>query len=242
MIFISETAAQLARSFALEFKNICDDVIIEKGRINLAISGGNTPKLLFEILATDYKNKIDWERIFFYWADERCVSPESIESNYGMIRNILFEKINIPDSNIYRIHGENDPASEAVSYSELIKNNLKTENGFPKFDLILLGMGDDGHTASIFPDRLDLLNSEDICAVAVHPESKQKRITLTGKTINNADKIYFLVTGKGKSEVIFEILEKKYNYLKYPSSYIHPNKHFPVWYLDKEAASLLNIK
>ncbi|HMS33920.1 MAG TPA: 6-phosphogluconolactonase [Ignavibacteria bacterium] len=242
MIFISETAAQLARSFALEFKNICDDVIIEKGRINLAISGGNTPKLLFEILATDYKNKIDWERIFFYWADERCVSPVSIESNYGMIRKILFEKINIPDSNIYRIHGENDPASEAVSYSELIKNNLKTENGFPKFDLILLGMGDDGHTASIFPDRLDLLNSEDICAVAAHPESKQKRITLTGNTINNADKIYFLVTGKSKSEVIFEILEKKYNYLKYPSSYIHPNKHYSVWYLDKEAASLLKIK
>ena len=242
MIFISETATQLAQSFALEFKNLCDAVIIDKGRINLAISGGNTPKLLFEVLATEYKNKINWERIFFYWVDERCVSPESIESNYGMTRKILFEKINIPYRNIHRIHGENDPASEAVRYSDLIKNNLKNENGFPKFDLILLGMGDDGHTASIFPDRLDLLKSEDVCAVAVHPESKQKRITLTGKTINNADKIYFLVTGKGKAEVIFEILEKKHNYLKYPSSYIHPNKYYPVWFLDREAASLLSLK
>ncbi len=242
MILISDTAAQLAQSFALEFKSICDAVISEKGKINLGISGGNTPKLLFEVLATEYKNKINWERIYFYWVDERCVSPESIESNYGMTRKILFEKINIPDSNIHRIHGENDPASEAVRYSDLIKNNLKTENGFPKFDLILLGMGDDGHTASIFPDRLDLLKSEVVCAVTVHPESKQKRITLTGKTINNADKIYFLVTGKGKAEVIFEIIEKINNYLKYPSSYIHPNKYYPVWYLDREAASLLSLK
>lgn len=229
----------LAESFAAEFKNICDEEILKKGKINIAISGGNTPKLLFEVLAKEYKNKLDWEKINFYWADERCVDPGSDESNYGMTRNIFFNKISIPDSNIHRIYGENDPLSEAVRYSKVIKSNLKKSNGFPKFDLILLGMGDDGHIASIFPDQMDLFKSEDVCAVAVHPASRQKRITLTGKVISNADKIYFLVTGKSKAEVVSEIIEKKNDYLKLPAANIQTNKIYPIWYLDEDAALLL---
>ena len=167
MIKISETPLKVAESVAAEFRNICEDYISKTGNINIAISGGNTPKLLFEVLAKDYKDKIDWSKINFYWADERCVSPDSNESNFGMTFNFLFNKINIPESNIHRIYGENDPASEAVRYSEELRKNIFLSNGFPKFDLILLGMGDDGHTASIFPDQMELLNSVDVCAVAV---------------------------------------------------------------------------
>ena len=187
----------------------------------------------------DYKDKIDWSKINFYRVDERCVSPDSNESNFGKTYNFLFNKINIPERNIHRIYGENDPASEAVRYSEELRKNIFLSNGFPKFDLILLGMGDDGHTASIFPAQMELLNSVNVCAVAVHPESRQKRITLTGNVINNADKIYFLVTGKSKAEVMKKILDKNHDYLKYPAAHIQTNNNYPFWYLDKEAASLL---
>jgi len=232
----------LAESVAAEFKNICEEYISKTGNINIAISGGNTPKLFFEMLVKDYKDKIDWSKINFYWVDERCVSPDSNESNFGKTYNFLFNKINIPERNIHRIYGENDPASEAVRYSKEIKNNLKLRNGFPKFDLILLGMGDDGHTASIFPDQMELLNSVNVCAVAVHPESRQKRITLTGNVINNADKICFLISGKSKAEVVMKIIEKKNRFMKYPASHIHGNSNNPFWYLDKEAAGILEQK
>lgn len=239
MLKISETPLKVAESVAAEFRNVCEENISKKGNINIAISGGNTPKLLFEVLTKDYKNKIDWSKTNFYWADERCVSTDSNESNFGMTHNFLFNKINIPESNIHRIYGENEPASEAVRYSEELRKNIFLSNDLPKFDLILLGMGDDGHTASIFPDQMEIMNSDNVCAVAVQPESRQKRITLTGNVINNADKIYFLVTGKNKAEVISEILDQKNNYLKYPAAHIQSNYNYPFWFLDKEAASLL---
>jgi len=239
MIRIFETPLMLAESFAAEFKNICEECISKTGNINIAISGGSTPKQLFETLAKEYKDKIEWDKVNIYWADERCVPPDNDESNFGMTSNILFSKILIPESNIHRIYGENDPAAEVVRYTDEIKNNIKQRNGIPKFDLILLGMGDDGHTASIFPDQMDILNSDNVCAVAVHPESRQKRITLTGTVISNADKIYFLVTGKSKAEVMKKILDKNHDYLKYPAAHIQTNNNYPFWYLDKEAASLL---
>lgn len=157
-----------------------------------------------------------------------------------MTNKILLSKIKIPGNNIHRIFGEALPESEAIRYSEEIRNNIKLNNGLPSFDLILLGMGDDGHTASIFPDQMNLLKSIQVCAVAVHPESGQKRITLTGKVINNAEKIFFLITGKGKAGVVSEILEERNDYMKYPASHIHTDKNYPYWYLDKDAASLLN--
>ena len=242
MIRIFKTPLILAESFAAEFKNICEESISKTGRINIAISGGNTPKLLFEILAEKFKDKIEWDKVNIYWADERCVPPDNDGSNFGMTGKFLFSKILIPEGNIHRIYGENVPAVEAVRYADEIKNNLKQRNEIPKFDLILLGMGDDGHTASIFPDQMDLLNSDNVCAVVFHPESGQKRITLTGKVINNADKIYFLVTGKSKAEVMKEILEKKNGYLKYPAAHIQTNNNYTFWNLDKEAAGLLEQK
>ncbi len=226
----------LYKAMAAEFKKICDEVISKKGKINIAISGGNTPKLLFEVLAENYKNKIDWMNVNFYWVDERCVPPADPESNFGMTHKNLFSKVKIPEDNVYRILGENDPKDEAVRYSEVLKNNLEIKNNFPEFDLMLLGIGDDGHTASIFPDQMKLLNSQDVCAVATHPSSGQKRITLTGRVINNSKRVYFLVTGKSKSEVVKDILEKKNDYLKYPAAHIKPTDGDLNWYLDKEAA------
>jgi 6-phosphogluconolactonase len=221
------------------FKKICDDVILKNGKINIALSGGNTPKLMFEVLARDYKNKIDWLEVNLFWVDERCVPPNDKESNFGMTEKILLRNISIPEENVHRIFGNYEPEKEVYRYSQDLKKYLKLRNGFPEFDLILLGVGDDGHTASIFPNQMALLNSNDVCAVAIHPSTGQKRITLTGEAINNADRIYFLVMGKNKEEVIKKILEKKDDYLKYPAANIKPDEGEVEWYLDKEAAGLL---
>jgi len=207
-----------------------------KGKINIAVSGGSTPVMLFSLLAEENKFKVQWSGVNFYWADERCVRPDDAQSNFGSANNTLFRNTNIPKENIHRIFGENEPDEEAVRYSAVLRKNIAQVNNLPQFDLILLGTGEDGHTASIFPDQMELLTSEKNCAVAVHPESNQNRITLTGKVISNAERIYFLVTGNSKARVIESILNKKGDYLKYPAAHIHPDNGVLKWYLDKEAA------
>ncbi len=213
-------------------------MISKKGEINIALSGGNTPKLLFEVLAKEYTDKIDWSKVNLFWADERCVPPDDKESNFGMTEKILLRNIPIPEENVHRIFAGGDPETEARRYSEDLERHIIIKNGFPEFDLILLGVGDDGHTASIFPNQMELLNSNDAYAVAVHPVSRQKRITLTGKAINNADRICFLVSGKGKKKVVGEILNREGEYMKYPAANIKRGN--TVWYLDSDAARLVN--
>jgi 6-phosphogluconolactonase len=233
----------------LVFKNIeelsadfCNNITqLTSGKENffLALSGGTTPKVIFQTLVRDFKKKIDWNKVHFFWGDERCVPPDHPESNYGMAKEYLLNHIDIPDENIHRIRGENNPVDEAESYSDKIKRYLPEVNGLPQFDAAMLGLGEDGHTASIFPDQLKLLSSDKICETAIHPSTKQKRITLTGKVINNSGEIYFLVTGKKKSIIVKKILNKKNNYLKFPASHINPFNGELFWFLGDEAASEL---
>ena len=203
---------------------------------HLAISGGKSPDLLFDILAEKYADSVLWQKLHFWWVDERMVPPENPESNFGVVQNLLFSKISIPEENIHRMKGENIPEEEAFSYSAQIQEKLSFENGWPVFDLILLGMGDDGHTASIFPDQMELLSSNQICEVATHPSSGQKRITLTGRAINRAEKVCFLVTGANKAERIEEIWDKKENANLLPAAHILPVNGNLFWYVDEAAA------
>lgn len=194
---------ELATQFANQLMNWVENNFGKD--FHLAISGGNTPNLLFSVLAEKYPESGLWQNVHFWWVDERMVPPNHQESNYKTANDLLFSKISIPEENIHQVKGENDPEKEALSYSSQIRESLISRNGWPVFDLILLGMGDDGHTASIFPNQLELLNSENVCEVATHPASGQKRVTLTGKVIENASKICFLVTGAGKAERLKEI-------------------------------------
>ncbi len=203
---------------------------------SLALSGGNTPKRIFEKLT--YK-KISWNQIQFFWGDERCVPPDHSESNYKMAREHLFDRIKIQDHQIHRIKGENDPASEAVRYEKEIRNHLDQYRKLPVFDMIMLGLGEDGHTASIFPDQMYLLKSDKVCEIAIHPETGQKRITLTGPVIKKAKNILFIVTGKTKSKIIADIVYKRGDWKKYPASYITPENGELYWITDSEASSLL---
>jgi len=231
----------LAEKFAEELVAAINKSASEKRRCTIALSGGSTPELLFSLLGNHFSNSAEWEYAHFFWGDERCVASDNSESNYGMARRKLFDRIEIPQSNIHRIAGESDPEAEAVRYSNEILDFTETANGLPRFDIIVLGLGEDGHTASIFPGDKGLITSDEICAVSVHPVSGQKRITLTGNVINNGSRIVFLVTGKKKAEIIEKIIRKKEGYQNFPASHIVPVKGELIWYIDFEAAALIEV-
>ncbi len=208
----------------------------KKDTFSIALSGGSTPKIWFDYLAKNHGQDIPWEKIHLYWGDERCVPPDDVESNYGMTKKHLLDKISIPDQNIHRIKGELNPDKAAEEYQKQLNGNLGSN---PVFDLIILGMGDDGHTASIFPHEIKLWNSDNFCVVATHPLSGQKRVSFTGKLINRASAVAFLVTGENKSERVKEIFDQEPNAVYYPASLVSPINGTLNWFLDKEAAKLI---
>jgi len=232
---------ELAEKFADELVALIKDGAESNIPVTIALSGGSTPELMFSILGDHFSKSAPWEYAHFFWGDERCVPPVSPDSNFGMAFRSLFKKISIPERNIHRIYGEQNPSREAVRYSELISEHTRNSEGKPVFDMVLLGLGEDGHTASIFPDRLDLFHSEKICEVSVHPASRQKRITLTGKVINNAANIRFLVTGSNKAEIIRRVINKEKSDMNLPASNIVPVNGNLEWFLDSEAGSLINM-
>jgi len=207
---------------------------------SIALSGGSTPRKVFEYIALHFKSQIDWQKILVFWSDERCVDPDSEESNYRMAKESLLDKVPISAKNIFRIHGEADPYSEADRYSEIICQHVSSQNNIPRFDLMMLGLGDDGHTVSIFPGNLHLFHSDKLYEVSVNPYSKQKRITVTGGIINQAKTAIFVVTGGAKAEMVARIIEKKEGWEKLPASMVSQREGELIWLLDYHAANKLN--
>ncbi|WP_128331228.1 6-phosphogluconolactonase [Apibacter sp. HY039] len=209
--------------------------------VNISLSGGSTPKVLFDYWAEHCKEKIDWNKISFFWGDERCVSPDDEMSNFKMTKEHLFDQLpQIKDNSIFRIKGESNPDEEAVRYSKILATELLTKNSIPSFELVILGMGDDGHTASIFPNQIQLWNEKSSCVVASHPETGKQRISLTGTVINKAQHVAFLVTGENKAEKIKEMIENRsVAKSKYPAALVNPEQGYLYWFLDEKAASLL---
>lgn len=222
---------------ALEFSKFLANFMEGRDVVHIALSGGSTPKIVFDVLVSSFKDKIDWAKVHFYWGDERCVPPTDAESNYKMTFEYLLSKIELPEANIHRIKGEDDPKEEALRYSKLLDAKLPHVDGIPQFDLVILGMGDDGHTASIFPHEIQLWDSDMNCEVAIHPDSGQRRVTITGKIINHAKTVAFLVTGAGKSEKVRIITQRESGYEAYPASLVNPSSNELVWFLDEDAAS-----
>lgn len=236
---IFPTPSELSEAFALELTGLIGESVKRKEKYTIALSGGNTPQLLFSVLAEKYTGSVDWTFVHFFWVDERCVSPDDPESNYGTAHRLLLNRIGIPDSCIHRIRGEEDPVKEAVRYSHEIQKLIRSGGSLPIFDQIVLGMGDDGHTASIFPGNIELFHSGKICEVSTHPVTGQKRVTITGGVINNADHITFLVTGQNKSGIIDDIFNKRQSADKYPAAHVVPLHGKLNWLLDEKAGSSL---
>lgn len=204
---------------------------------NIAFSGGTTPAVMFDIWANEVSRTTPWERIRIWWVDERCVYPDNSDSNYGLMRRLLLSVAPIPRENIFRIHGEEMPSKEAERYSREVKAYVPIIGKYPSFDIVLLGVGNDGHTSSIFPGQEHLLTSSKIYEASENPYNRQQRIALTGNPILNARHVVFLVTGEGKATVIFDICTSGDIT---PSAYIAHHANNVEFFIDKAAATLVD--
>ncbi|MDD2798456.1 MAG: 6-phosphogluconolactonase [Bacteroidales bacterium] len=207
----------------------------------LAISGGSTPMILFHVWREFYVKDIDWQRLQIYWVDERFVDPRDSESNYGMTRKILLDHVPISENNIHRILGEIDSSFEKERYSKEVLQSVPLLNGIPCFDLILLGMGDDGHTASIFPGQTEFYTSPEIYVVSPKPNTNSVRLSMSGSVLKNAKRVVFFVTGEGKSKILQEIFDNAPNAANYPANYFAKKCTNVEFYLDEGAARLLTF-
>lgn len=219
------------------FINSAERCISVRGRFSVAVSGGSTPGSLFTLLGSgSYADKIDWSRVHLFWVDERCVPKEHKDSNFGGAWNSLLSHISIPESNIHRIKGEIPPVDGSLEYEKELKTFFGADT-IPAFDLIFLGMGEDGHTASLFPAS-DFLKEDKRLAVPVYVERlKSWRITLTLPVLNNAHSVVFLVAGSNKAEALKEILGRDESAINYPAYLIKPDNGSLTWLIDNDAAS-----
>ncbi len=235
---VFETPEQLADSLS---RRLLLSNNKKETKFNIAVSGGNTPVIFFKHLSSNpYKSEIIWSKLNIFWCDERCVPPESSESNFGETKKYLLDSISIPQSNIHRIKGESDPNREAVRYATEVEKYLpKGNNNLPVFDWVLLGIGEDGHTASLFPRKNLLFVYSNIAGVARHPVTNQFRISLTRDVLNNAGQITFVVTGKKKAKIVSEIFNNLPVSKSYPAAEIKPVNGSIDWMIDKEAAFYL---
>ncbi|MCF8357244.1 MAG: 6-phosphogluconolactonase [Prolixibacteraceae bacterium] len=234
-INIFKNTDEIAEAFAkILFENLKKQ---ENAPVHIALSGGSTPKTIFSYLSEKYGSELANDRFHFWWGDDRCVPPSHNDSNYKWANELWLKPIGIPQKNIHRVKGENEAEKEAVRYSEEIIKHVPLENGFPVFDIMLLGLGEDGHTASIFPNQMELLESDKICEVASHPITGQKRITLTGPVINNSNHIILLAVGEKKAAKVREVIVDQKKSL--PAGNIMALNGKLTWLLDKFSAQKL---
>jgi 6-phosphogluconolactonase len=232
---VSERAAELLIGIAREATS-------EHGAFTLALSGGTTPKALYELLATDAKSsRIAWEETHLFWTDERCVPPDDSQSNYGMAEATLISRVDVPPRQVHRMHGEDEPIRAADAYAEELEQHFGT--GDPRFSLILLGMGDDGHTASLFPNSSALADTSRTVAANYVERMKAHRLTLTLRTLNAAATIIFLVSGKAKAKALSAVFGSDGaadNSI--PARLVRPAKGELIWLVDEPAAQLVNSR
>jgi 6-phosphogluconolactonase len=237
------TAAATAQAAAQLFSDAVAKAVEARGQARIAISGGTTPKAMFALLADPaqpFLKQIPWTKLELFWVDERCVPPDNAESNYRMTNEALLSKVPLAPEQIHRMEGELEPEVAAARYEATIRNTFKLEGAeTPTFDLVLLGMGDDGHTASLFP-HTEALNEMSHIVVPNHvPQKDTWRITLTWPVINQGREVAFLIEGAGKAQVLHDVLQGPYQPETYPSQIIRPASGRLTLLLDAAAAAKL---
>jgi 6-phosphogluconolactonase len=235
-LFVHETPQELAEAAARDFATKAEAAIGERGGFTVALAGGSTPEATYEILARDYADELDWSKVHVFFGDERTVPPEHEDSNYRMANETLLS--HVPVGSVHRMRGELPPAEAAAAYEEELRKFFGTSDEPPRLDLILLGIGEDGHTASLFPET-SALEIHDRWVVA-NPVLKLEttRLTLTVPVINCARSVNFLVAGEGKAEALKQILEGDADPQQYPAKLVRPAGG-PVWMVDLAAAKFL---
>jgi 6-phosphogluconolactonase len=242
---------ELALKAARHFARLADQYTLGCGRFTVALSGGSTPRKMFSLLAAEpFLDTVPWDSIYFFWGDERCVAPDHADSNYRMARETLLDKAPVPAENIFRIPAElpdHDRAAEQYSttlreffLSDPEATQTNPAGYVPRFDLVFLGMGPDGHTASLFPGTDALYVADRIATANFVPKFNAYRITLTATIINNARNVTFIAGGADKAEALKGVLEGSYRPDVYPSQLIRPRNGTLLWMVDEEAAALLS--
>ncbi len=236
------TPQELFQAAAEDILHSATDAITRRGRFTFALSGGSTPRNLYTLIAANASGSLPWPEVFFFWGDERHVPPTDPESNYRMVNETLLSKVPVPPTNVFRIPTE-DPDASAVAdaYEKTLQKFFALQPGeFPRFDLVLLGMGPDGHTASLFPESQALQEKSRLVVANWVEKLHTHRITLTLPVLNAARRVVFLVSGSDKAPALHEVLEGTAPGDKYPSKLIHPSDGKLIWFVDRGAASQLS--
>ncbi len=240
---VEPDAAALARRTAQHFVEVVEQAASRRGRARIAISGGSTPKAAFQLLADPgqaWFKQMPWDKLEIYWVDERTVPPDHPDSNYRMTREALLDHVPLEPEQVHRMEGELEPEVAAARYESLLRNNFRLEGAeSPRFDLIALGMGDDGHTASIFPHTEAIHTLGRLVTANRVPQMDTWRITLTWPVINQGSSVFFLIGGKNKAELVKEVFTGPRDPERLPSQLIWPSSGILTLILDKDAASLL---
>jgi 6-phosphogluconolactonase len=237
---IFPTADAVAHALADLFVDVGEAAMADRGSFRVALSGGNTPRAAYELLGAETTaEQLSWSDVFIYFGDERCVPPGDEQSNYRMAEKTLLDAVPIPPANVHRIRGEIDPATAAADYAQILRTDLGDP---PHFDLVLLGLGPDGHTASLFPGTPPDTD-DDALVRAVYSESQAMwRVTVTPKVINAAHTVAFAVEGVEKTAILATVLEGPRDPTKYPAQIVAPTSGRLLWLVDELAAGLLHEK
>jgi 6-phosphogluconolactonase len=232
----------LSREAAQYVVRVANESIVTHGRFSIALSGGTTPKKLYGLLGSEpYRSQIDWALVHIFWGDERCVPPDSPDSNYKMALKVLLSNIPVPVSQVHRMPAEMADRNAASEQYTFEMQRIFGTNGIPNFDLIQLGMGPEGHTASLFPHQPSLHEQRRLVMPVSVPKPPPDRLTFTPPILNAARNVLFLVTGSDKAEALHAVLEGPYQPDEYPAQIVRPTSGEVVWMLDTEVAKGLRI-
>jgi 6-phosphogluconolactonase len=240
---VEADSAALAQRTAQHFVEVAEQAVVRRGRARIAVSGGSTPKAAFQLLADPaqpWLKRMPWDKLDLYWVDERTVPPDDPDSNYRMTKEAMLDHVPLRPEQVHRMEGELDPEVAAARYESLLRNTFRLEGAeTPRFDLIGLGMGDDGHTASIFPHTEAIHEMSRLVTANQVPQKDTWRITLTWPVINQGSSVFFLIAGKNKAELVKEVFTGPRDPERLPSQLIWPSGGILTLILDKDAAALL---
>lgn len=240
-LIILDDAQALHVHAAEEIVHFAGEAICTHGEFNLCLSGGSTPAATYGLMAERFRLSVDWKEVQFFWGDERCVPPDDPASNFGMANRTMLSQLGLRPDQVHRIRGEAPPEDAALAYEEELRSCFGLgPDEFPRFNLMLLGLGDNVHTASLFPGIAALHEHERI-AVAVEVDAPQpRRVTLTPPVINNSARVMFLVAGADKAQAVKSALEGTRDPDRFPAQLVAPEHGEVIWLLDRAAASLLS--
>jgi 6-phosphogluconolactonase len=239
MIWVYDNMESLSQAAAGLFSRLARQAVGDHGKFSVALSGGHTPCYTYELLASEaFYSRIPWAQVHVFWGDERCVPADDPRSNSHMARQAFLSRVLIPPDQIHPISCAQKPAEAVTQYEAVLRGFFGDQS--PRFDLILLGLGENGHTASLFPNTSVLEEEEQWVAEVYVAEQKMHRVTFTASLINQAAAVAFLVAGAGKSQVLQQVLEGPSDPKRLPAQMIRPKNGQLMWLVDEEAASLIS--